>query len=203
MITLNYGYIYVIENKVNGKLYVGQTIDPDRRCRAHFAWASSCGSSALKAAIQKYGKSNFDFVLIESCVDKDSFNRREIYWIRELNSMSPFGYNLTQGGGSDIPGPLTRSRMSKGQRGKVLSQSHRGAISAALRGRRVPDRVRQLKSETSPYRQKTHCKKGHAFSGDNVVIYTRKDGRTFRRCRQCERDSARERYHRRQMKERI
>jgi hypothetical protein len=41
--------------------------------------------------------------------------------------------------------------------------------------------------------RKTNCDKGHAFDDANTGMYRRSDGRTFRRCRRCER----ERWHRR------
>lgn len=33
----------------------------------------------------------------------------------------------------------------------------------------------------------THCKNGHEWSGENVRLHTRPDGRTRRNCRSCER----------------
>lgn len=34
---------------------------------------------------------------------------------------------------------------------------------------------------------KTHCPKGHPYSGDNLVIVRRSDGKTQRECRECRR----------------
>jgi IS5 family transposase len=39
--------------------------------------------------------------------------------------------------------------------------------------------------------RKTHCKNGHPYSGDNVLIVSRGDGSTFRKCRQCESERTR------------
>lgn len=36
-------------------------------------------------------------------------------------------------------------------------------------------------------RQKTHCVNGHPFSGDNLTVYLKKNGRTRRACRECRR----------------
>lgn len=48
---------------------------------------------------------------------------------------------------------------------------------------------------------KTHCPKGHPYSGDNLAIYTSKGRTPVRRCRTCDRDRIRE-YHKRQRAER-
>lgn len=43
----------------------------------------------------------------------------------------------------------------------------------------------------------THCKSGHALSGDNLRLYTRANGLTFRVCRACRRADG-QRYRERQ-----
>lgn len=93
------GYIYKITNLINGYAYIGQTIQKltDR-------WAAHCrkGSSkaeanmVVKKAIQKYGKQNFTFEVLEEC-EKDLLDSREQYYI-ELYSTYVNGYNSTKGG---------------------------------------------------------------------------------------------------------
>ena len=53
----------------------------------------------LKSAIESYGKENFIKEIIETGIsDKESLNIREQYWIQTLDTKSPNGYNLTDGG---------------------------------------------------------------------------------------------------------
>lgn len=107
-------WIYVIENTVNGKLYVGQTTqkNPQRRWTAHKGGKSGAGRGALKAAIQKYGSKQFVFTVIDSASSQEELDGSEVYWIHHLNSMAPGGYNLMEGGsGERIFGEAARSRM--------------------------------------------------------------------------------------------
>lgn len=93
------GFIYKITNNVNGKVYIGQTIQTIKE-RFYQHCATKCSDSvlnmAIHIAIKKYGKSNFTIEVIEE-VDKDSLNDREKFWIEYYNSYNN-GYNSTRGG---------------------------------------------------------------------------------------------------------
>lgn len=90
------GHIYKIENNINHKLYIGQTIFTiDKRWSEHIQ-ASKNGNTKLYKAIQKYGINNFTISEIEQ-VENDQLNEREIYWIQYYNSFKN-GYNMTLGG---------------------------------------------------------------------------------------------------------
>lgn len=93
------GFIYKITNNVNGKVYIGQTIQTIKE-RFYQHCATKCSDSvlnmAIHKAIKKYGKSNFTIEVIEE-VDKDSLNDREKFWIEYYNSYNN-GYNSTRGG---------------------------------------------------------------------------------------------------------
>ena len=93
-------YIYKITNLINGKNYIGQTNNPKRREREHFCLTPSIlednEGKILYNAILKYGAQNFSFEIIEDkCED---YNEKEKFWIKELNTLKPNGYNMTEGG---------------------------------------------------------------------------------------------------------
>ena len=93
------GFIYKITNKLNNKVYIGQTIQkPIERFYQHCA--KKCDKYILNMvihkAIFKYGKDNFTFEIIEE-VPKQQLNEREEYWIKYYNSYTD-GYNSTKGG---------------------------------------------------------------------------------------------------------
>ena len=89
------GIIYKISSP-SGKVYVGQTVRSfEKRVQEHKRDSSGC--TALKSAIDKY-KDQMKYEIIEENVPQEQLDEREIYWIKELNSLAPNGYNLNTGG---------------------------------------------------------------------------------------------------------
>ena len=92
-----HGVIYKITCLVSGKIYVGRTQQKlSKRIYKH-KYEAKRGRPGVDAAIAKYGWENFTVEVIETC-PIDQLNDREIFWIRELDSKAPNGYNLTDGG---------------------------------------------------------------------------------------------------------
>jgi group I intron endonuclease len=88
------GFIYKVTNKVNGKVYIGQT-----RRSVEFRWNQHKKSKDcydFHKAIQEFGPDNFTVETIEQCPVED-LDSREIYWISKYNSFRD-GYNMTKGG---------------------------------------------------------------------------------------------------------
>lgn len=88
--------IYKITNKLNGKPYVGQT----RQEIAERFIQHSRANSPLGKAMRQYGIENFTIEVLEECNSQEITNEREKFWIRELNSKVPSGYNRSDGGTS-------------------------------------------------------------------------------------------------------
>lgn len=131
-------YVYIIENKLTEKSYIGYTKDPTRRESYHFRGKSNC--PALQAAIKKYGSENFEFVFLERCSSEIEAKEKEIYWIAQLNTISPNGYNLTLGGDGLVATDEVRKKLSESlkgntcSKGRVLSEEHKRRIGEAQRG---------------------------------------------------------------------
>ena len=89
--------IYKITKKENGKSYIGQSNDINRRFQEH----KTKVDIPIEVAIQKYGIDAFDFEIIELC-DIDSLDQREEYWINYYNTYKGFGYNCNPGGGKNF-----------------------------------------------------------------------------------------------------
>ena len=92
--------IYIIRNKINNKVYIGQTIQTlNIRFTAH-KMASRIEDSKFYRAMRKYGEENFYIELLET-VAIESLNDREKYWIKQYDSYYN-GYNSTFGGDGTI-----------------------------------------------------------------------------------------------------
>jgi group I intron endonuclease len=105
--------IYKIENLINHKVYIGQSIEIERRWQKHLG---AKDDFVIHRALRKYGKENFSFQIIEEC-DLLDLNKKEEYWITYYNSLVPNGYNMIQGGSNGVG-------LAKGK--KVLQYSLNG-----------------------------------------------------------------------------
>ena len=76
--------IYKITNKLNNKAYIGQSNDIERRFKEHQTKGES-SRIPLDIAIQKYGKENFLYEVLEEC-EIEWLNEKESYWITTLET---------------------------------------------------------------------------------------------------------------------
>ena len=88
--------IYKIQNRVNGKAYVGQTTE-ERFLRRMSEHRNQNRCVAIHRALKKYGEDMFHITILEYCTE-DNSDEREQHWISTLDTMAPNGYNLTSGG---------------------------------------------------------------------------------------------------------
>ena len=119
--------IYTVTNILNGKMYIGQSVNPQKRRHQH-NWPKS-GCTALRSAVQKHGKENFEFKILCWCPDKAYADMVETKLI-EAHDTRRVGYNICVGGegfgsGEDHP-----------TYGTTLSEEHKGKVAAALRGKK-------------------------------------------------------------------
>ena len=126
------GYIYKITNTVNGKAYIGISVnEPTKgRIRDHL---SGQGNRLLANAVKKYGKDAFTYEILEANVFDEFLPDLEVTYIANFNTVAPNGYNLNSGRSHAIPSESTRRKISEAMRGKrkPLSPEHRRKISEA------------------------------------------------------------------------
>lgn len=88
--------IYKITNKINNKIYIGQSWNINDRIRKHKS--AECQNKHLKASIDKYGLENFSFKTI-ICFKDGPFTQKyldkfERFYIKQYNSINKInGYN--------------------------------------------------------------------------------------------------------------
>jgi group I intron endonuclease len=107
-------YIYKVTNKLNNKIYIGQTAKNNPNYLGS-------GTIILKAVL-KYGFENFTKEIIESCSDC-MVDEREIYWISFYNSTNKeIGYNISTGGNGGNLGDIVNEKISLKRKGKILAK---------------------------------------------------------------------------------
>jgi len=92
-------HIYIIRNKINNKVYIGQTtLTLEERFKKHiYDSKGRTKHRPLYIAFDKYGIENFYIELIEDCATELA-DEREQFWIKKYNSYRDGGYNATIGG---------------------------------------------------------------------------------------------------------
>ena len=89
--------IYLIKNKINNKVYIGSSVDIDRRKSQHLSELkyNHHHNKYLQRSWNKYGEDNFEFLVLEECA-VELLDIREKYYIQEFKSLDANkGYNLS------------------------------------------------------------------------------------------------------------
>ncbi len=139
------GSIYLAANLVNGKVYVGQTIQPlSRRWSQHIRTAQDKPKYALHHAIRKYGASMFAVSVVAQSDTREGLNELEREWIALRQANDPrFGYNMTSGGGANV----------NAIKGRTLSPWHKERLTGSTRGKpKTAEHLAKLKSAWKPRR---------------------------------------------------
>jgi len=92
--------VYCIENTVNHKKYISQSLDIKERWRKHRKklYANKHYNSHLQEDWNNYGKSSFSFYILEEC-SAEMLDEKEVYYIDFFHSLNRnYGYNLKTGG---------------------------------------------------------------------------------------------------------
>lgn len=104
--------VYAHVNKINGKMYIGQTKSVQDR------WVPSGYYHCVKfyRAIQKYGWENFEHIILADNLTQEEANIQESYYIEKYNTIET-GYNLSGGGNNKV-------RLDESSRKKLSDKSY-------------------------------------------------------------------------------
>lgn len=89
--------IYSATNMINNKMYIGQTIHSLKRRKASHLTSVKQKKTIFQRAINKYGKENFIWEIIDYADCPEELDEKEIYWISYFDTYR-YGYNMTIGG---------------------------------------------------------------------------------------------------------
>jgi group I intron endonuclease len=149
---MNKAGIYKIENIINNKVYIGQSVNVSSRKSQHWYALKNNkhGNTHLQNAWNKYGEENFIFKIIlyceqfeltryEKALDKiyknNSYNIREcVDTNKGIKHDEEFKKKISESQLGRKRSELTKSRISEGNRGKPLSEERKGKISKSLLG---------------------------------------------------------------------
>ena len=128
-----YGIIYKYTNKINGKVYIGQTTNEKSRISNHKKARVDKDCKRFHYAVKKYGYDSFTYEVLFniSCSNRqdliNTLNIKESVAIKFFKSSDPnFGYNLTLGG--------------SGRSGYHLSEETKQHLSKLNKGKKLPPR---------------------------------------------------------------
>lgn len=156
-----FGYIYETTNLINGKKYIGKKISNK------FLGNLYLGSGvALREAISKYGKNNFEVKLLEEVDgDKETLSEKEKYWIKYYDAQnSREYYNMTKGGdGSDgfrgkhfSEETMNRLREINKKRSDKWAQQHKGKSNIEIFGE---ERAKEISKKLSDANKRYYANK--------------------------------------------
>ena len=180
--------IYCIENSVNGKKYIGQSIDVYKRWRIHKNELNQHKhiNDHLQYAWDKYGEDKFAFYIIEVC-EASQLDKLEVDYISKFDTTNQNnGYNLNSGGGcgNKEPNEYVRQKLRDNHAdvsgennpnyGKVHSAEIRKKMSenhADVSGKHNPNYGKHMSEET----KRKIIANRNTPKGENHVNY----GKTF------------------------
>lgn len=152
--------IYKITNKINNKIYIGQTINCiQQRFRQHLA---NKDNTRLANSIRKYGKDNFTIEEIDSAETLEELNEKEIYWISYFNTMEhSVGFNMQFGGNNKTHSEESKRKIGRANKGRrvYFTAETKEKLSKARKGKKFSEEHKKNLSESLKGKKRTHVKK--------------------------------------------
>lgn len=130
--------IYMIRNLINGKVYIGKSINIYKRIVSHKSCLNNKRASSENQhfinAWHKYKSENFAYTILEEC-NVDILKERELYWMDFYKSCErEYGYNLRRDSESGmIPNEETRRKYSEAQKKRYSNPDVRKKMSKVLK----------------------------------------------------------------------
>jgi len=178
--------IYYIRNKINNKLYVGQSQNIYNEwicCHRTRLRNNKHFNKYLQRSWNKYGEDNFEHGIITIENNIDILGDLEIYWIKELHShKTEWGYNLSWGGESIMRGlhqtddaKRKISIATSGSNNPFYGKKHTEETKELMRGRVMPEDERKRRMKPLSEEHKKSLSDNHAdFRGEKSPKFGKK-----------------------------
>lgn len=183
----HYNCIYMYTNKINGKRYVGQAVNFNKRHIKHKSAMTNKNDDEynlpIQRAFRKYGLNNFKIeILKENLNTQCLLNFYECYYIKKFNLLckNGKGYNISDGGsnGNPMAGKTEeeieeyRRKQSEIKKGKFTGENH------PMYGKHHSEETKQKISEnrkgkqlSEEHKQKLSDAKKGKYNGENHPMY--------------------------------
>lgn len=136
--------IYIIENLVNDKIYIGSAVNLNKRFNSHRTklYRNIHDNKYLQASWNKHSKDNFYFGILEYC-ESDKLIEREQWWLdftKDLNK-----YNLVKNAGNTlglVHSEDSKAKMSVARKGIIKSPEWQAKINASLKSKKPSEETK-------------------------------------------------------------
>ena len=141
--------IYMIKNMINGKVYIGQAVNIERRWNEHISELNGNRhfNQHLQRAWNKYGANNFIFSVIEKC-SENNLTKREQYWINYYGGIdNNNNYNFREASSSGTFNKAVRAKISKNTKKAMGNPAVRARHKKAMEDQAVHDKISKSMKE--------------------------------------------------------
>lgn len=171
--------IYIYQNKINNKIYIGQTKNLKKRISDHkYKSLNIKYNHPFYNSIRKYGLDNFNIVELEQ-VENNFADESEEFWIQFFRSWDrEFGYNIELGGNKNkIVSEETKQKISNTNLGKCYNTPEHMIKLHQMTSNRLLGT--HLSQETKYKISKSHIGFKHSENSRSKMSQTRIERGTF------------------------
>lgn len=166
--------VYVHVNKINGKIYIGQTCNSLYVRSGHGSGVGYKHCAHFYNAIKKYGWNNFEHIILVDNISLEMANIIEEELISKYNSMDKnIGYNMMSGGGNKVRRQEVTDRIA--EKNRHPSEETRRKMSIASKKRRTtPELVERIRQANLGKKRTAEQRKRISEGHKNPSAETRK-----------------------------